>query len=157
MKFSVFLQDPFDYAPYWLWWGLGLLAAAVLVRLLCRYLPRLRIRVTFGGGSLLRRLRLFFQKRRSLRRFRKIENAVRKEALDPRSAHQNICRELRLFARAATGLPTESMVYSELAETPYPKLASLIGEFYAPEFSARSEEDVGRLLNLSKELVHTWR
>ncbi len=157
MRFSVFLQDPFDFSSYWVWWGLGLLGAAALVWLLRRYLPRLRLGFRPGDSSLIRRIRLYFRKRRSLRSFRRIEAAVQSEGLDPRSAHQRICRELRQFAAAATGGPMESLVYSELLNTDYPKLAQLIGEYYAPEFSLPSEADVGRLLTKSKEMVRTWQ
>ena len=157
MRISVFLQDPFDYASYWIRWGLGLLAAALVVWLLWRYLPRLHLRIDLRWSTLVRKIRLFFRKRRSLRAFRRIETAMGSEALDARSAHQRICGELRRFAGAVTDLPIESMVYSELKETEYLKLADLIGEYYNAEFSLGSEEDVDRLLNLSKELVRSWQ
>ncbi len=155
MRISVLLQDPFDYAVFWITLGLGLLAAAAVIWFVRKLIMGSDLRLPDLKGSLFRMIKLSFVKLRYSSAIRKIGRRYEKGAVGSRTAHQLLCSELRRFAAAATGEPVESMVYSELHG--HPELASLIGEYYVPEFSAEPDPDINTLMQKSRELVKKWR
>ena len=157
MKYSVVLQDPFDYARMWLLIGLGLILAAALVWLARYFLSGKDFRVNWKKLPVIRSIRLFFRKRRHTKRIRQIETEFGKGTIDRRTAHQKMSREVRAFAQAVTGEPMESLVYTELLRMNYPKLTRLIGEFYVPEFACKSDAEIKDMIQKSKELIKKWR
>ena len=155
MKYSVVLQDPFDYALFWILVGVGLLlAAGILYGLL--HLPQIRTK-SWKDISFIRSIRLFFRKRKHTKNVKKIEKEFAEKTIDGRTAYQQISREVKQFAQAATGKPVESLVYRELLLMKYPALTDLIGKLYAPEFATRSDADVADMIRESKELIKKWR
>ena len=164
MKYSVVLQEPFDYAPIWIPLGIGLILLAVLLWRVFAFVSSGKSRAAVRGGSsvssapagMLWRIRLFFRKRRQLRHLRKMETRFRKGTLDKRALVQGLSREVRQFAQRATGLPVESLVYSELPGLGFPRLTKLIGELYEPEFAERSDAELEELIQKSKELIREW-
>ena len=155
MKYSVVLQDPFDYALFWILLGAGLLLCAGLVWLLL-HLPDRKTK-SWKDMALVRKVRLLIKKRKHTKNVRKIEGEFARQKIDGRTAYQQISKEVRQFAQAATGKPIESLVYSELAAMQYPELTNLIGQLYVPEFATRSEADVAGMIRRSKELIKKWR
>ena len=155
MKYSVVLQDPFDYRPLWLWLGIGLLLAAAAAWFVLRYadLEKLALRRKLNP---IRSLRMFFLKRSYLRKLRRIERDFRRNRIGIREAHQRISLAVRRFAQAATGKPVTSMVHSELPWLKRPPLTDLIGSLYEPEFSPQSGGDVRQMIQKSKELIRQW-
>ena len=165
MKYSVVLQDPFDFEPFWLWLGIGLLAAAAAIWLIRFYLKRrmlsssphrkphpLRALGRFAGG-----IRLFLTKEWFLRMIRKIERDFRQNRIDSREAHQRIAGVVRLFAQTASHWPVTRMAFSEIHRLGCPQLTGLIGRFQEPEFGRIPREDIRDLAEQSKELIRRWK
>ncbi|MBQ6469169.1 MAG: hypothetical protein IJJ50_03845 [Lachnospiraceae bacterium] len=155
MKYSVVLQDPFDYAILWIEIGAGLILAAGLVWLLL-HLPEIKAQ-NWREIPLVRRVRIYFRKKKHTKNVRRIEKEFAEHKIDGRNAYQQISKEVRQFAQAATGVPIESLVYSELVMMNYPELTNLIGQLYVPEFAVYSQADVAGIIRRSKELIKKWR
>ena len=157
MKYSVFLQDPFDLSRYWIWIGLGLILAAVILRLFFKFLLTKDIRLKGRLRSPLKMIRMFFSKRRHSKKIRKIESQFKEGTLDRRAAHQEMSREIRQFVQDVSGKPMESLVYSEIRLMGYPKLTRLIEDFYVPEFASTSDAQTEDMIQKSKELIKEWQ
>ena len=157
MRYSVFLQAPFDFERFWLLLGIGLILAAGLAWLAIRHLRKKGIRLDRLIALLPAKRRLSLLRRRYLRRVERIGSQFSSGDLDCRAAHQALSREVRLFAQAVTGQPMIHMVHSELKQTRYQALANLVGEMYVPEFARLSAADVEQMIRKSKELISLWQ
>ena len=155
MKYSVVLQDPFDYALFWILVGVGLILAAGLVWFLL-HLPDRKTK-SWKDLSLIRSIRLFFRKRKHTKNVKKIEAEFAQKKIDGRTAYQQISKEVRQFAQAVTGKPVESLVYTELQMMEYPDLTKFVGLLYAPEFATKTDADVADMISKGKELIKKWR
>ena len=156
MKYSVVLQDPFDFERFWLYLGIGLLLAAVAAWLAARFLKS-RKSTPRGKSHPFRSVRLFFGKLWFLRMLRKIDRDYGRKRIDCREAHRRISLVVRMFAQVATGRPVTRMVQSEIQRLHYSRLANLIGRLYEPEFAPRPETDVRESIRQSKELIRQWK
>lgn len=156
MKYSVFLHEPFGFRPFWTLLGIGLLLAAGLAWLLFRLAPRRKGRPGWQRSSLIRRMQLFFLKRRFLRRADRIEKDFVRGMFDSRETHQRLSREVRLFVQKATGKPASCMVASDFESWPRTRLHDVIRKMYPPEFAFDSDSNVSSIIRESKELISTW-
>jgi len=154
MKYSVVLQEPFDFARTWLVAGGALLLAAVVLFLAHRFLLRDRAR---RRVNVLRAIRLFYRKRRSLRSLGRIQRDFDRRRLDSRAAYQSISGEVRRFAQQVTGRPVTHLSHGEFKQLGYPPLAELMEDLCALEFARTPRQEIGDTIQKSKELIRKWQ
>ncbi len=157
MKYSIFLQDPFELAAYWMYIGIGILLAAAALWYALRSGLAGRIRRGLKGAAAFRLNRESSLKNRHIANIRKIEGEFRKGRIDSREAHQRMSGEVRRFAQDATGLPMTHLVYSELRSMSYPEMTGLIREMYEPEFAWQTETDPADMARKCEELIRKWQ
>ena len=63
---------------------------------------------------------------------------------------------VREFVYKATGTEVDKFTLAEISRTEYKGLATLIGEYYQPEFDQISEGDVKASLEKTRRLVAEW-
>ena len=73
-----------------------------------------------------------------------------------RPAYEGMSRVVRDFVFRATGTEVDKFALYEICQTEYKDLASLVGEYYQPEFDKISEGDVRDALAKSRRLVTEW-
>ena len=73
-----------------------------------------------------------------------------------RPAYEGMSRVVRDFVFRATGTEVDKFALYEICQTEYQDLASLVGEYYQPEFDKISEGDVRDALAKSRRLVTEW-
>ena len=73
-----------------------------------------------------------------------------------RPAYEGMSRVVRDFVFRATGTEVDKFALYEICQTEYRDLASLVGEYYQPEFDKISEGDVRDALAKSRRLVTEW-
>ena len=137
MKYSIDLQSPFSFSPYWYALGIALIVFAMLLR--------------FGFNRL---FAVKMLRRDCLRQVDKIENAYAKKEIDSRSVHQQMSQVVRRFVHDVTGLETETMVLEDLSRLGRPELTELIREYYEPMFARASFVNAGTSLMHGKSLVN---
>ena len=153
MKFSIGLEAPFAFSPYWYAVGLISILIALILFLL---LPRIVCGIEKGSRSSLRKRFYSRTKDKYLKKIEKVEAAFNKGQLDMRGVHQQMSAIVRSFVQAVTGWPTEAMVYLELINLDRPELAELVRQYYEPEFAYYSQADVKSAIEKGKELITKW-
>ena len=144
MKYSIDLQSPFSFSPYWYAVGIALIVLALLLRFGFNRLFAVKMDSPFRIDKL---------RRDCLRQVGKIEQAYNNKEIDSRSAHQQMSQEVRRFVHDVTGLETGTMVLEDLSRLGRPELAELIREYYEPMFARASSVDAGASLEKGKALV----
>ena len=144
MKYSIDLQSPFSFSPYWYAVGIALIVLALLLRFGFNRLFAVKMDSPFRIAKL---------RRDCLRQVGKIEQAYNNKEIDSRSAHQQMSQEVRRFVHDVTGLETGTMVLEDLSRLGRPELAELIREYYEPMFARASSVDAGASLEKGKALV----
>ena len=144
MKYSIDLQSPFSFSPYWYAVGVALIVFALLLRFGFNRIFAVKLDSPFRIDKL---------RRDCLRQVGKIEQAYNNKEIDSRSAHQQMSQEIRRFVHDVTGLETGTMVLEDLSRLGRPELAELIREYYEPMFARASFVDAGASLEKGKALV----
>ena len=144
MKYSIDLQSPFSFSPYWYAVGVALIVFALLLRFGFNRLFAVKLDSPFRIDKL---------RRDCLRQVGKIEQAYNNKEIDSRSVHQQMSREVRGFVHDVTGLETETMVLEDLNTLGRPELTELIREYYEPMFASASFVDAGASLEKGKAVV----
>ena len=157
MKYSIFLQDPFDFSAYWMWWGIGILLVSGALWYLLRSGLLGRMGRRLSDGAPFRSNRMSSLKNRHISNIRMITEQFGKGRIDSREACQQMSEEVRRFAQKVTGLPMTNLVYTELLNTNYPEMTGLIGEMYEPEFARQSEADAVDMAVKCEELIRKWQ
>ena len=145
MKYSIDLQSPFSFSPYWYALGIALIVLALLLRFGFNRLFAVKMDSPFRIDKL---------RRDCLRQVDKIENAYVKKEIDSRSVHQQMSQVVRRFVHDVTGLETETMVLEDLRTLGRPELTELIREYYEPMFARASFVNAGTSLMHGKSLVN---
>ena len=145
MKYSIDLQSPFSFSPYWYALGIALIVFALLLRFGFNRLFAVKMDSPFRIDKL---------RRDCLRQVDKIENAYAKKEIDSRSVHQQMSQVVRRFVHDVTGLETETMVLEDLNRLGRPELTELIREYYEPMFARASFVNAGTSLMHGKSLVN---
>ena len=145
MKYSIDLQSPFSFSPYWYALGIALIVFALLLRFGFNRLFAVKMDSPFRIDKL---------RRDCLRQVDKIENAYAKKEIDSRSVHQQMSQVVRRFVHDVTGLETETMVLEDLSRLGRPELTELIREYYEPMFARASFVNAGTSLMHGKSLVN---
>ena len=145
MKYSIDLQSPFSFSPYWYALGIALIVLALLLRFGFNRLFAVKMDSPFRIDKL---------HRDCLRQVEKIENAYVKKEIDSRSVHQQMSQEVRRFVHDVTGLETETLVLEDLRALGRPELTELIREYYEPMFARASFVNAGTSLMHGKSLVN---
>ena len=145
MKYSIDLQSPFAFSPYWYALGIALIVLALLLRFGFNRLFAVKMDSPFRIDKL---------RRDCLRQVDKIENAYAKKEIDSRSVHQQMSQVVRRFVHDVTGLETETMVLEDLNRLGRPELTELIREYYEPMFARASFVNAGTSLMHGKSLVN---
>ena len=145
MKYSIDLQSPFSFSPYWYALGIALIVFAMLLRFGFNRLFAVKMDSPFRIDKL---------RRDCLRQVDKIENAYAKKEIDSRSVHQQMSQVVRRFVHDVTGLETETMVLEDLNRLGRPELTELIREYYEPMFARASFVNAGTSLMHGKSLVN---
>ena len=144
MKYSIDLQSPFSFSPYWYAVGIALIVFALLLRFGFNRIFAVKLDSPFRIDKL---------RRDCLRQVGKIERAYNSKEIDSRSVHQQMSQEVRRFVHDVTGLETGTMVLEDLSRLGRPELAELIREYYEPMFARASSVDAGASLEKGKALV----
>ena len=145
MKYSIDLQSPFSFSPYWYALGIALIVLALLLRFGFNRLFAVKMDSPFRIDKL---------RRDCLRQVEKIENAYVKKEIDSRSVHQQMSLVVRRFVHDVTGLETETMVLEDLRTLGRPELTELIREYYEPMFARASFVNADTSLMHGKALVN---
>lgn len=85
-----------------------------------------------------------------------IEAKFNQDPTKIRPAYEGMSRVVRDFVYRATGTEVDKFALYEICQTEYRDLASLVGEYYQPEFDKISEGDVRDALQKSRRLVSEW-
>ena len=85
-----------------------------------------------------------------------IEAKFNEDTTKIRPAYEGMSRVVRDFVYRATGTEVDKFALYEICQTEYRDLASLVGEYYQPEFDKISEGDVRDALQKSRRLVSEW-
>ena len=85
-----------------------------------------------------------------------IEAKFNQDPTKIRPAYEGMSRVVRDFVYRATGTEVYKFALYEICQTEYRDLASLVGEYYQPEFDKISEGDVRDALQKSRRLVSEW-
>ncbi|MCR5383944.1 MAG: hypothetical protein K6E72_04860 [Saccharofermentans sp.] len=85
-----------------------------------------------------------------------IEAKFNEDPTKIRPAYEGMSRVVRDFVFRATGTEVDKFALYEICQTEYKDLASLVGEYYQPEFDKISEGDVRDALAKSRRLVTEW-
>ena len=85
-----------------------------------------------------------------------IEAKFNEDPTKIRPAYEGMSRVVRDFVFRATGTEVDKFALYEICETEFSDLASLVGEYYQPEFDKISEGDVRDALQKSRRLVSEW-
>jgi hypothetical protein len=85
-----------------------------------------------------------------------IEASFNQDPTKIRPAYEGMSRVVRDFVFRATGTEVDKFALYEICQTEYRDLASLVGEYYQPEFDKISEGDVRDALAKSRRLVSEW-
>ena len=85
-----------------------------------------------------------------------IEAKFNEDPTKIRPAYEGMSRVVRDFVFRATGTEVDKFALYEICQTEYRDLASLVGEYYQPEFDKISEGDVRDALQKSRRLVSEW-
>ena len=144
MKYSIDLEPPFAFSAYWYAIGLGLILLAVLLWYLFNRIFSRKVESPLKADKLYRE---------TMERIDGIDQSYRGRQLDLRTLHQDLSREVRQYTQLMEGLRAQSMVYDELCRKARPDLASLIGDYYGPEFAYVSQADAAASVAKAKESV----
>ena len=142
MKYSVGLQPPFSFSPFWYLIGLAVIVLAYVLW----HLFGMTVRIKSP-------LRLDRLRRESMSRIDGIELAYQKGEIDTRAVYQQMSREVRRYTQIVTGWRTSSMVPDEMRALAAPEVGSLMQEYYRPEFAYHSEADPGSALQKGRQVV----
>ena len=85
-----------------------------------------------------------------------IEAKFNQDPTKIRPAYEGMSRVVRDFVFKATGTEVDKFALYEIYQTEFKDLASLVGEYYQPEFDKISEGDVRTHLEKSRRLVSEW-
>ena len=85
-----------------------------------------------------------------------IEAKFNEDPTKIRPAYEGMSRVVRDFVFRATGTEVDKFALYEICQTEFSDLASLVGEYYQPEFDKISEGDVRDALQKSRRLVSEW-
>ena len=85
-----------------------------------------------------------------------IEAKFNEDPTKIRPAYEGMSRVVRDFVFRATGTEVDKFALYEICQTEFKDLASLVGEYYQPEFDKISEGDVRDALAKSRRLVTEW-
>ena len=86
----------------------------------------------------------------------KIEARFNEDTTKIRPAYEGMSKVVREFVYKATGTEVDKFTLAEISRTEYKGLATLIGEYYQPEFDQISEGDVKASLEKTRRLVAEW-
>jgi hypothetical protein len=85
-----------------------------------------------------------------------IEAKFNQDPTKIRPAYEGMSRVVRDFVFRATGTEVDKFALYEIYQTEFKDLASLVSEYYQPEFDKISEGDVRTHLEKSRRLVSEW-
>ena len=85
-----------------------------------------------------------------------IEAKFNEDPTKIRPAYEGMSRVVRDFVFRATGTEVDKFALYEIYQTEFKDLASLVSEYYQPEFDKISEGDVRTHLEKSRRLVSEW-
>ncbi len=142
MKYSVGLQSPFAFSAYWYIIGIAVLLLAFVLW----HVFGLKIKINSP-------LRLDRLRRESMHRISDIEKAYSKGEMGTRDVYQQMSREVRRYAQAATGWRTTSMLPDEMQALAIPELGRLMQNYYRPEFDIASKADAGTAVADGRQAV----
>lgn len=85
-----------------------------------------------------------------------VEQEFRKGSLSIRKAYQRMSSIVRRFVQERTGVKTHTYTLEDIRKSNMPRLEGIVGEFYSPEFSVKSEGDVFEALEKSRRMIEEW-
>lgn len=158
MDITVKLQNPFSYA-LWPIILLGLVIIGIVVVLIILKLnvrPKKRTAPKTANPQPIKSVDVNALRMQYLKQLDDVEQAFRNQKLSIRKAYQNMSAIVRKFVQERTGIKANSYTLEDIKKLNMPQLEALIGEFYSPEFSVKSEGDVFEALEKSRRIIEEW-
>lgn len=158
MDITVKLQNPFSYA-LWPIILLGLVIIGIVVVLIILKLnvrPKKRTAPKTANPQPIKSVDVNALRMQYLKQLDDVEQAFRNQKLSIRKAYQNMSTIVRKFVQERTGIKANSYTLEDIKKLNMPQLEALIGEFYSPEFSVKSEGDVFEALEKSRRIIEEW-
>lgn len=151
------LNPPIQYSKIWLIIGLGLIIFILIWYAVAYWLTRrkpvksLNTLKPLPTGAELKRL-----KARYLQLIEEIYQRYLRQEISLRKLHQQLSTTVRAFAYEANHFPAPYLTLSDLQQSPYPTLATLIATYYPEEFAAITKGDAAVSVEAAKGVVTRW-
>jgi len=151
------LNPPIQYNRIWLILGLIVLLVILLWYAVAFWITRRR---KLKSLNTLRRLPTGAELERLKAKYLMLIDAIYQRFLaneiDLRELHKELSMTVRTFAYEANHFPAPTLTLSDLKRSPYPQLASLIGDYYPEEFALITHGDAAVSVEAAKGVVTRW-
>lgn len=154
---SVSLHPPIQYSLLWLIIGVSIIGFILLWYVIVYFLSRRKSPTTIesiGAGSAVRDLNGI--KMKYLQMIDQSYVKYQAHQITLRQFHKELSITVRYFVYEVTYLPTQKMTLRDFIRLPYPKLTSIIGDYYEKEFSVIEHGDPQTAAATAKELISLW-
>lgn len=158
MKVTVPLQDPFSYA----FWPIVLLVLILIGIIVAMIIMSSKKRVKKAKKEAPQEIKVVKPidsqgiKNKYLKQLDALEMDFRNQKLSLRKTYQKMSILIRDFVKEMTGIKVNSYTLKDIQALHMPDLENLIGEFYSPEFSIKSEGDVLEAFNKTRRIIEGW-
>lgn len=85
-----------------------------------------------------------------------LERQCREEKVGNRDAYQRLSVILRKFVHELTGVKAQNCTLDEIRRLNMPRVADVIDECYAPEFSVDKQGDIYTTMNKARMVIKEW-
>lgn len=85
-----------------------------------------------------------------------LEHQCRDGKVDNRDAYQRLSAILRRFVHELTGVKVHNYTLDEIRRLNMPRVAEVIEECYAPEFSMDKQGDIYTTMNKARMVIREW-
>lgn len=159
MDITVELQEPFSYA-LWPIIMLALIIVGIIVALIVlklnKHPKKVKQEPVKEEPKVQKPVDGNYIKKKYLKQLYDVEESFRTQKISVRKAYQSMSIIVRKFVQEMTGIKVHSFTLSDIRKLNMPELESLIAEFYAPEFSTKSEGDVINALAKTRRIIEGW-
>jgi len=157
MAFSVELQPAMNFSKWVLVLGIVFVAAGIALFIFA-YLYHQKNTVPEENrrqkptGRQARNIR-----QESLDKLTVLRRKVKNNEISVRDAYQQLSEILRDFSGNVSGWIVEQMTLEELKYFKLTKVASLIQEYYEPEFAEKTQADALKSIDRTRKVIRSWR
>lgn len=158
MKTTVNLQGQFSYA----FWPILLIGLLLLVCVIILILPAIlklfkpKEKAVEEVIEIKKPVDVMGVKDKYLGQLNQIEQDINSNRIPIRDAYQNMSACIRGFVKEMTGIEVTNYTLQDIQRLNMPLLATLIEEYYAPEFAANSIGDSMASLQKTKRAIERW-